>query len=472
MADSTSTYSSKLLDEQKLNNDINSKKQTKLNADGKNSIDIQKKDNTSIIIESFTIDSKISICKPLNESIICKKKNEFEFSNILDDSYNNDLSLYKKSSEIEVIGFIKTIEDHKTSEIIRCLSKGHYISSGTNKKLFLYNKSFQKVLEIELREWAYNIYEYETRKENEINILVCCGEVFLFFIINIIIYKYKLEKYTLCDYICISMLEMGKDNYVISGKKGSCYIQNLFSENKKKVKRSILFNHFYRGGIKIDDGIIVLTSNRISLDGEDKLLFYNLCKRETIKTIDNYSFILSSNGLCLISKDEFQSNYKALLCGCKKYTSEQKNGILLVDIINGNGGDKFYHSFYDTDNFEVYCFCELFDIQNENLIDEDITLEKKIKLNKTDYFLVGGFDEEIMEGMIKLYKIEYDKNKNESKIIYIQDIIIEKNDEFEGFENAISCIAQSQITGNIIVTCWDGKVQLFRPPNLDFFLTF
>ena len=449
---------------------IKGKKQTKINTNEKNSINIPKKDDTSIIKESYTINSNFSISKPYNESIICKNKDEFKLSHILEHSYDNDLELYTKSTMEEVIGFIKTIGDHKISEIIKYLSKGHYISSGRNSKLFLYNKSFQIVLEIGIKEWVYNIYEYESTKENEINILVCCGVELLFIIINIVDYTYKIQKYILEDYTFISLFQIGNNNFVISGQKGTIFIQNLFSGIERKNKYSRLFNQFYRGGIKVNDSIIAFTSNRISPDEEDKLIFYNLSIRKTVKIINNFSFILSSNGLCLISLDDYQTNNKLLLCGCKKNIINQKNGILLIDIISGKGGEKFYHTFYDTNNFEVYCFCQLFDIKNENLIDEDITLEKKIKLNKTDYFLVGGFDEEIMEGMIKLYKIEYKKNNNESKIIYIQDIIIEKNDEFEGFENAISCITQSQITGNIIVTCWDGKVQLFRPPNLEFYL--
>ena len=135
-----------------------------------------------------------------------------------------------------------------------------------------------------------------------------------------------------------------------------------------------------------------------------------------------------------------------------------------------NGKENFYHQFYDTNNFEIYCFCQILDIKNDNIIDEDITNERNIKINKTDYFLVGGFEEEKREGMIKLYKIKYNKNINETKIIYIQDIVVKKNNDFEGFENAISCISQSKITGNIIATCWDGNVYLFNPPNIDFFL--
>ena len=93
---------------------------------------------------------------------------------------------------------------------------------------------------------------------------------------------------------------------------------------------------------------------------------------------------------------------------------------------------------------------------NENSIDEDITFEENIKKEKTDYILVGGYDNEKMEGMIKLYKLVYNK----------------KNDIFYGFENAISCIIQSEITGNIITSCWDGKVLLFTPPNIDFYLNY
>jgi hypothetical protein len=72
--------------------------------------------------------------------------------------------------------------------------------------------------------------------------------------------------------------------------------------------------------------------------------------------------------------------------------------------------------------------------------------------------------------MIKLYKIIYNININEIKIIYIQDIIIKKNNNFEGFQKAISCITQSKITGNIIITSLKGNVYLFNRPNIEFFL--
>ena len=97
-------------------------------------------------------------------------------------------------------------------------------------------------------------------------------------------------------------------------------------------------------------------------------------------------------------------------------------------------------------------------------------MKENIKIDKTDYFIVGGFDEDKREGIIKLFKIENNSNINEINIIYIQDINIEKNNNFEIFQMPITCITQSNISGNIIITCFDGNVYLFKPPNIDFFI--
>ena len=127
----------------------------------------------------------------------------------------------------------------------------------------------------------------------------------------------------------------------------------------------------------------------------------------------------------------------------------------------------------ETESFEVSCFCQLLLVENNNSIDNDITNEKNIIIKKTEYILVGGFDSEKRTGCIKLYKIKKDiineenKDKIKNKLEYLQDIDIEKDKDFQGFSGKISCITQSTITGNILVTCWDGTVHLFRPPNLD-----
>ena len=46
--------------------------------------------------------------------------------------------------------------------------------------------------------------------------------------------------------------------------------------------------------------------------------------------------------------------------------------------------------------------------------------------------------------MIKLFKAIYDQENNKFNITFLQDIEIEKNDEFQGFETAIVCMMQSK----------------------------
>ncbi len=132
--------------------------------------------------------------------------------------------------------------------------------------------------------------------------------------------------------------------------------------------------------------------------------------------------------------------------------------------------NKFKHYFYDTGNFEVFCFCQISQVNNDNPINGDIFKKENIKVFKTDYFLVGGFNDNRREGMLKLFKVLHNKKFSQTKIEFIQDIIIKENKEFNGFEGPISCITQSDLIGNILITCWDENIYLFKPPNIDYFL--
>ena len=62
------------------------------------------------------------------------------------------------------------------------------------------------------------------------------------------------------------------------------------------------------------------------------------------------------------------------------------------------------------------------------------------------------------------------KKKTDTKIKYIQDIEIEENDEFEGFDSPINCIIQNKISGNIIISCDNSKIYMLTPPNLEYYL--
>ena len=101
----------------------------------------------------------------------------------------------------------------------------------------------------------------------------------------------------------------------------------------------------------------------------------------------------------------------------------QKNGILLINVkITEKETIKYY--FYDTGNFEANCFCQIFilDKTNNKILDGN-----KITI-ATYYFLVGGFESKKCKGIIKLYKIINNENFLETKIEFIQDIKIEKNE--------------------------------------------
>ena len=131
-------------------------------------------------------------------------------------------------------------------------------------------------------------------------------------------------------------------------------------------------------------------------------------------------------------------------------------------MVNTNLGDnkEMENAFYDTNNFEVYCFCPILKKAN-----------KKIDNNKSliEYFFVGGFDTAKREGTIKLYKIIFGEKAWKTKIKFLQDIVI-TDSNFEDFNGPISSIKQSKNTGNILITCYNGYVYLFTPPNIDYYL--
>ena len=152
-------------------------------------------------------------------------------------------------------------------------------------------------------------------------------------------------------------------------------------------------------------------------------------------------------------KEDIKSHYRVLLCACKKYKKGQKNGILLVNP-QLNYEQEMEKFFYKTDDFEVYCFCPILDN----------------KMKGTYYFFAGGFDLLEKKGAIKLFKIIYGTTQWRTKIEFMQDIVLEYNEKFEGFQEPISSIIQSKVKGNVLVTCYDGNVYLFTPPNIDYYL--
>ena len=264
---------------------------------------------------------------------------------------------------------------------------------------------------------------------------------------------------------CVNCIEMKTNHFAMIGLNGGLYFIDLFN-SERQVRNIAITDKTFRGGIRISDNIIALTSNKVALGGEDLLIFFNSEKKnknnnnsykKISREIEGYSFTLNTNGLALMEMEKEKVKYKILICTCKKYLPGQKNGILLVNP-QLDEYKKVVDDFYDTGEFEVYCICPL--LQHSGG-------EWNIK---TNYFLIGGFNNEKYIGQIKLYKvIPADKPCN-TKIEFLQDIEFEKNDNFGGFEGPISCIIQSSYYGNIIATCYDGNIYKLSSPDLSFYM--
>ena len=236
---------------------------------------------------------------------------------------------------------------------------------------------------------------------------------------------------------------MKNNNYIICGKN-EVYLMIFSLNNFLDIEKNLIYKKSYRGGIKINNEIIALTSNRILSNGENKLIFYNINLKKIIFEIVGYSFTLSQNNLSLINIMSNDNNIErakiVLLCACKKYNNNQNNGILLITLENNSQES---HNFYDTGNFEVYCFCPIFfeSTKSYNIFNKNKKLEDK----SINYILVGGFNKFKGEGVIKLYRILYDKA---FEIEYLQDIIFKKiirkisQNTFDGFKSPINCIIQ------------------------------
>ena len=368
---------------------------------------------------------------------------------------------YIKKDDAKILEFKKIIGKHKNSaDFIRDFNNNYFISGGIDNKLVLYSSDYQKIKEKKLGYLLFNMNKAKTGDNNTLDIIVTSN-------VNLYLIRIDENKYIFNNYretksykFCF---EVSNYHYIIGDKSGCYMFYNIFSKIIQYQKDIQISNKFYNSGIQINKYVIALTSNRILPNGEDKLILFNCLLKQKTYEIEGFSYISSSssNGLSIINKGED----KILLCAYKKYLKCQQNGILLINVKMGEKETIKYY-FYDTGNFEVNCFCQIFvldETNNKILDDNKITIE-------TNYFLVGGFERKKGKGLIKLYKIINNKNFLETKIEFIQDITIEKNEIFKGFKGAITNIIQTKNNGNLLMTSWDENVYLFSKPNMDYLL--
>ena len=342
------------------------------------------------------------------------------------------------ANKYQIINFLKTIGVHEkgSADKIINLTNGCSASCGSNKELIIYDeKNNQKIIISDFDDWLFNINE-----KNPNQIIICSNQEVSLVDIDYKNESYRIRKYFMKDLNCYSCTEMKKNNFIICSNKFTFQYNDLFEKVKDEVSYTISKIHF-RNSIKITENIIAMTSNKILNNGSDCLIFYNVNLKKISLTIDNYSFITSPNGILLIKNN---NNFNIILCACKKYLKDQKNGILLVNPqIQEN--QQVENPFYPTKYFEVYCFC---------LLDKN-------------FFLVGGFDNRRGEGAVRLYEIFFENKAYKTNIKFRQNIIINSDDnEFKG---PITSIVQNKNDGKILMTCLDGTVNLFTRPNLEYY---
>ena len=75
--------------------------------------------------------------------------------------------------------------------------------------------------------------------------------------------------------------------------------------------------------------------------------------------------------------------------------------------------------------------------------------------------------------MIKLYKVinTSDKSDKFSCVLeFLQDIVIEKTNDFNGFKGTVNCMILAKSKRDLIISCWDGNVYCFSEPNISYYL--
>ena len=403
----------------------------------------------------------------LNSSTISNQNKSSQFniisSQIYNDPSNTNIIRFKK-----IINNIKEDkekdekEDTKHKFIIE-INSG-YISWGIAKNIYIYNKEYNCVKIINLKnEILNNLLVEESNKEGIFYIIACLKYKLRIFTIKNMKHINEVKDFTLNEIYeeMSSVFRISKDNYLICYKNRICFISESLNDRITAIQEQKFFISSIVSVININENYIGLKACDFIDKNNNKIKFFNIFKGELCPfEIKGYSLIFSYAGMSIMPSFQSKNENKVLLCACKKYSQDGKNGILLINTRNLEN-EKVYTYFFDTKNFEVYCFCPILIFNYEKMIDD------KYNYIGTDQFLVGGFDSEKGIGGIKLYKIIFNNEKYENKIEFIQDI-----DDFKEFKYPVNCIIQDKksLYQNILVTCLDGNIYLFSGPNIEYYL--
>ena len=379
---------------------------------------------------------------------IIKEANENASEEIPINSISEE-QLEREASGEEIIKYIKNIyTDLKFHECVREMSNQYFYIYG-DKSIVVISELYKKRLLILLDEKIYNISEKKSKKNNHVELVACCPKNINLIDINMDSLQYHIQQYQIPNIVCFFCYQMINDIYVVLSNTSVIAFQNIF--NSDPDNSSFKYDDkLYYSGAKISNTEIALTSNSLYKKGEDSLIIINVLEKKIVANFEGFSYVYGPNGLGVIN---IRDDNKVIIAACKKYMSGQKNGILLIE--HKPNQNENNHTFYETGNFEVNCICPIVDRNN----------------GISNFFLVGGFDSDIGEGQIKLFTFKQ-KNKIEegySSIEFLQNIELEFNSKFQGFEMPITGLHQSSADSKLLVTSLNN-VYLLSKPNLDFYL--
>ena len=471
-----------------LSNDINNnsniqvKNENKINNDNNNNDNnkIYKKKNhnnlNSSIISNFFNNSSIRNIYISTINTINAFTKSIVSQNIKLRTECNYLKLFTEIKMIDDESIKKDNYDIKTLDFIKEVKKNeYYLIGGFNNFLYLYGKNFNNPIRVDdkIDDIAYNVSEIniiDPGNPNTIKIALSCVNSIYFYILDLFEGILKTKKIdSNIEYPALQFLEIYVNHqkyHITFGYNGVILYENLCHKIIKEISYPIVKEPVY-GGISIFENIIAFVTNNILSQKEksNKIIFYNVFLKKKVEEIEiDYSISLTQNSLYLMEYTKKNKSHKLLLCACKKYKKNQKNGILIVNYDLSKSQDVKIH-FENTGSFEVYCFCQLSDYEKKNQI---IILDKNLK--KTNYFLVGGFDILKGKGIIKLYKLIflYNNQNKKVKISFLEDLYFEdgKGGTSKNIRSPISCIIQSNEGRKILVTTWGNKIYSLNYPDI------
>ena len=352
---------------------------------------------------------------------------------------------------IKILDIKKNDDEEESIKFCLKLKCGFYLTCGT-KKMILYSEDFKNLKEFNnIEDILYNITEKKSNNDQYIELIACYyRHIYLITIDTKNKYKFNDKKYEVPNkkiLFCVNI----EDNYILAGINNAMNVFELFNDIIEQKKMFKLSNSSYITGKLIDSNYIALISNKILPDGENKMDIFDIKNNKLIDNIKDVPFNMNGCGITIMKIE----SEKKLLCPCKKYNSNEENSILIADL-KIEEDKKINYKKYSTDNFEPYCFCQIYLSQKNNMVE---IWEPSI------FFFVGGFDNDQRIGLIKLFKFKEEKNID---IIFLQDIEIETNkNEFYRFNNAVNNIIQSKNTGEFVMTTVDGSFCHLSRANLD-----